>query len=389
MRINRSTGQPVNGSTGQRLNGSTGQRINGSTGQPVNGSTRRLIGSRVAVACGVLTIGVAGTLIGSQRTASNMTTAANRFLEVLTPEQRQVAKLPLDSEDLTRWHYVPTNQFPRKGLAIKDMNEAQRKLAHDLLRTGLSQRGYTEATAIMELETVLKAIESAGGGRGGMNRDPELYFFTIFGNPSPKEPWGWRVNGHHLAVYFMVGNSTTVSSAPAFFGSNPAEVRDGPQKGLRIQAMEQDAGRALVDALDEAQRKTAIIEAAAPNDILTTTAAKADPLSPLGITAAAMTAPQRELLMKLIEVYTSQMTEDLAAERFAHVRKSGIEKIGFAWAGPIEAGQKHYYRVQGPTFLIEFDNTQNNGNHIHSVWRDFVGDYGRDLLREHLSAVRH
>jgi uncharacterized protein DUF3500 len=345
--------------------------------------------ARVTVACGLLAIGLAGTLIGSQRTASTMTTAANRFLEGLTPEQRLQAKLPLDSDDLTRWHYVPTNQFPRKGLAIKDMNESQRKLAHDLLRTGLSQRGYTTATEIMELETVLKAIESAGGGRGGMNRDPELYFFTIFGNPSPKEPWGWRVNGHHLAVYFMVGNATTVASAPAFFGSNPAEVRDGPKKGLRVQAMEQDAGRVLVNALDESQRKTAIIEAVAPNDILTTTAPKADPQSPAGVTASAMTRPQRDLLMKLIETYTSQMTEDLASERLAQVRKAGIDKIGFAWAGPIESGQKHYYRVQGPTFLIEFDNTQNNGNHIHSVWRDFAGDYGRDLLREHLSAVKH
>ena len=345
--------------------------------------------SRAAVACAVLALGLAGTLIGSQRTASNMTTAANKFLDGLTPEQRQQATLPLDSEDFTRWHYVPTNQFPRKGLAIKDMNESQRKLAHDLLRTGLSQRGYKEATAIMELETVLKAIESAGGRGGGMNRDPELYFFTIFGNPSPKEPWGWRVNGHHLGVYFIVGNSTTVASAPSFFGTNPAEVRDGPQQGLRIQAMEQDAGRALVNALDETQRKTAILDATAPNDILTTTSAKVDPLSPMGIAASAMTRQQRDLLMKLIGVYTSQMTEDLAADRMAQIRKAGLEKIGFAWAGPIEPGQKHYYRVQGPTFLIEFDNTQNNGNHIHSVWRDFAGDYGRDLLREHLSAVKH
>lgn len=374
-----------NGSTDQRVTGSTAPRVTGSTAQRVAGSTAQ----RVTVAAVLLAAGLAGTLIGSQRTASNMTAAASRFLEALTPDQRQLAKLPLDSEDLTRWHYVPTNQFPRKGLPIKDMNESQRKLAHDLLRTGLSQRGYTTATEIMELETVLRAIESAGGGRGGMNRDPELYFFTIFGEPSPKGPWGWRVNGHHLAVYFMVGNSTTVASAPAFFGSNPAEVRDGPKKGLRVQAMEQDAGRALVNALDETQRKSAIIEPTAPSDILTTTVARADPLSPPGITASAMTRQQRDLLMKLIEVYTSQMTEDLAAERLAQLRKAGIDKIGFAWAGPVEPGQKHYYRVQGPTFLIEFDNTQNNGNHIHSVWRDFLGDYGRDLLREHLSAVGH
>lgn len=344
---------------------------------------------RVAVACALLVAGLMGSLVASQRAASSMATAATRFLEGLTPEQRQTATLPLDSEDLTRWHYVPVNQFPRKGLAIKDMSESQRKLAHDLLRAGLSQRGYMTATAIMDLENVLKEIESARGGRGGMNRDPELYYFTVFGTPAPKGAWGWRVNGHHLAVYFMVGNGSTIASSPTFFGTNPAEVREGPKQGLRIQAAEQDAGRALVTVLDESQRKTAILEGAAPNDILTTTAAKIDPLSPIGITASAMTPKQRELLMKLIEAYTSQMTEDLAAERLGQIRKAGLEKIGFAWAGPIEPGQRHYYRVQGPTFLIEFDNTQNNGNHIHSVWRDFAADYGRDLLREHLAAVKH
>jgi uncharacterized protein DUF3500 len=350
---------------------------------------RRLKSPRVAIACALLMAGWMGSLIASQRAASNMATAANTFLQGLTAEQRQTATLPLDSEDLTRWHYVPVNQFPRKGLPIKDMNETQRKLAHDLLRTGLSQRGYLEASAIMELETVLKAIESAGGGRGGMNRDPELYYFTVFGSPSAKAPWGWRVNGHHLAVYFMIGNGSTVASSPTFFGSNPAEVREGPKQGLRIQAAEQDAGRALVTALDESQRTTAIIEGVAPNDIVTTTSVKVDPLSPVGLAASAMKPNQRELLMKLIEVYTSEMTDDLAAERLAQIRKAGLDKLAFAWAGPIEPGQKHYYRVQGPTFLIEFDNTQNNGNHIHSVWRDFTADYGRDLLREHLATVKH
>jgi hypothetical protein len=343
---------------------------------------------RVAIGCAILLAGWMGSVVASQRAASNMANAANTFLQGLTPEQRQTATLPLDSEDLTRWHYVPVNQFPRKGLPIKDMSEAQRKLAHDLLRAGLSQRGYMEASAIMELETVLKAIESASG-RGGMNRDPELYYFTVFGTPSPKGVWGWRVNGHHLALYFMIGSGTTVTSSPAFFGTNPAEVRDGPKQGLRIQAVEQDAGRALVMALDEAQRTTAIIEGVAPNDIVTTTAVKVDPLSPVGIAGSAMKPNQRELLMKLIEAYTSQMTEDLAAERLAQVKKAGLDKVAFAWAGPVEPGQRHYYRVQGPTFLIEFDNTQNNGNHIHSVWRDFTADYGRDLLREHVATVKH
>jgi hypothetical protein len=342
---------------------------------------------RAAVACGLLAAGLAGSALASQRSASAMAAAATRFLDGLTPEQRQQAMLPIDADDFTRWHYVPVSQFPRKGLPIKAMSEAQRKLAHALLETGLSRSGYQTITAIMDLETILKEIESRSGR--GQNRDPDLYFFTIFGTPSAQGLWGWRVNGHHLALHFTVGNGTAVASTPTFLGTNPAEVREGPKQGLRVQAAEQDAGRALVMALDEAQRATAIIAGVAPNDIVTTTSVKADPLSPVGIAGGALNAKQRELLMKLIQVYTSHVTEDLAAGRLAAVEKAGLDKIAFAWAGPVEPGQRHYYRVQGPTFLIEFDNTQNNGNHIHSVWRDFAGDYGRDLLREHVSGVRH
>jgi hypothetical protein len=178
-------------------------------------------------------------------------------------------------------------------------------------------------------------------------------------------------------------------SSPFFFGSNPAEVREGPQKGLRILAQREDTARALVTALDPSQLATAVIQNVALNDIVTENKVSVDPLSPVGIAAAALTPAQRDLLMKVVEAYTTAMADDIAAERMAQLRKAGLEKITFAWAGELERGKKHYYRVQGPTFLVEFDNTQNNGNHIHSVWRDFQGDFGRDLLREHLRSVAH
>ena len=315
-----------------------------------------------------------------------MANAANKFLAGLSAEQRQQATFPFESEELTRWHYVPAQQFPRNGIPIRAMNEAQRTLAHELLKTGLSQRGYTQATTIMvDLETILKALEN-----GSAMRDPEQYCFSIFGTPSTKGVWGWRVNGHHLSLHFNVGNGAVVASAPTFFGSNPAEVRvDGPKKGLRVLGDREDSARALLDALDDAQRKSATIEAVAPNDIVTRTAAKVEPLSPTGIAAAAMTPKQRELLMAVIETYTSSMAADIASERLAELRKAGLEKIAFAWSGETDRGKKHYYRIQGPTFLIEYDNTQNDGNHVHSVWRDFQGDFGRDLLREHLQAYDH
>jgi hypothetical protein len=328
--------------------------------------------------------------LDSQKSAAAMTGAAQRWLEGLSPELREKAALPIDNEDRQRWNFIPTNMFPRKGVPIKEMSEAQRKLAHDLLKAGVGQRGYLTTTAIMELETILHAIENSGGRQGRNVRDPELYFFTVFGAPAPKGVWGWRVEGHHVSLHFTVANNTMVANTPAFFGTNPAEVReDGPKKGLRILGSMEDSARALLTALDEKQRATALINNVAPNDIVTMTTVKIDPLSPAGLAAGSMTQAQRDLLLKVIESYTSQMADDTAAVRLAAIRQAGLEKIAFAWAGPLEPGKQHYYRVQGPTFLIEYDNTQNNGNHVHSVWRDFNGDFGRDLLREHVSGVAH
>ncbi|HXW07153.1 MAG TPA: DUF3500 domain-containing protein [Vicinamibacterales bacterium] len=326
----------------------------------------------------------------SQQTAAAMTTAAQKWLDGLTPDQRQQATLALDNEDRLRWNFIPTNMFPRKGVPIKEMTDVQRKLAHELLKAGLGQRGYLTATAIMELETILHAIENSGGRQGRNVRDPELYFFTVFGQPTPKGAWGWRVEGHHVSLHFTVADNALVANTPAFFGTNPAEVREeGPKKGLRILGTMEDTARALLADLDEKQVAAATINATAPNDIVTGTTVKIDPLTPPGLAAGAMTASQRELLMKVVESYTAQMAGDVAAIRLAAIRQAGVEKIAFAWAGPTEPGKQHYYRVQGPTFLIEYDNTQNNGNHVHSVWRDFNGDFGRDLLREHVVSVAH
>jgi hypothetical protein len=351
--------------------------------------------ARLAVAVVVAACGAMGGMIASQRTGAAMTKNAQAFLESLNPEQREKAADPLDSTDRTRWNFIPTNQFPRQGLPLKEMTEPQRKLALQLLQTGLSQRGYSTSTTIMnDLEAILRDTEAAAraakpGAGPGMTRDPELYFFTIFGTPGNKGQWGWRVEGHHLSLHFTVSDGSAVVAAPTFWGTNPAEVREGPKKGLRTLDKEQDAGRAMMLALDEAQQKAAMFAEVAPNDILTKTDVVVNPLSPPGVVASAMNPKQRALLMQLIAVYTDQMTPDIAAERRAEYEKAGVDKIAFAWAGPVTPGEKHYYRVQGPTFVIEFDNTQNNGNHVHSVWRDFDSDFGRDLLREHLATVKH
>jgi hypothetical protein len=326
-----------------------------------------------------------GGIVASEKSPSAMASAATRFLGDLTPEQRQQAVFKFDVDERMNWHYIPRQ---RKGLTIKAMNEGQRKLARELLRTGLSQRGYLTATSIMDLETVLGDLERRQGG-GTIVRDPENYSFSIFGTPSARDTWGWRVEGHHISLNFTIVNGSLLAATPSFFGTNPAEVKEGPKKGLRILAQEEDAARALLLALDQTQRAKATIDAVAPKDIVTTNAAKIDPLSPAGIQAGALEPKQRELLMRLIDVYTSGMASDVAADRLAKIKRAGVEKVAFAWAGEVDHGKPHYYRIQGPTFLVEYDNTQNDANHIHSVWRDFAGDFGRDLLREHLKTTAH
>jgi hypothetical protein len=342
---------------------------------------------RLAAACVVLvTVGLGVATIASQRSAAAMATAAQQWLDGLTADQRTRAVFPFDSEERFRWHFVPNELHERKGVQIKEMSETQRQRADALLHTGLSARGYLTAASIMELENVLQAVE---GPQRRFPRDHEAYQFTVFGTPGDKRAWGWRFEGHHVSVRFDVVDGRMTASSPSFFGSNPAEVREGPKKGTRVLGIEEDAGRALLEALDPEQRKTAIVLAEAPTEMVTANALEVKPLSPIGLKAAAMTKPQREKLMQLIDVYTGFMTADIAAERMERLRKAGLDAVAFAWAGETERGKKHYYRLQGPTFLVEYDNSQNDGNHIHSVWRDFDRDFGRDLLREHLKAFPH
>lgn len=348
----------------------------------------RLNALRLAVAAVIVATFMGGALFASQRSAAAMATAAGGFLNSLNADQRAKAAFPFNSDDRLRWHFIPNEMFPRKGLMLKDMTEAQRGLAHDLLRTGLSNRGYTTFRVILELEDVLKGTEA--GGRFARNK--EEYLFSVFGTPGPKGPWGWRVEGHHISIRFTINDGSVggrISSSPMFLGSNPAEVREGEQEGRRALWNEEDRARRLVQALSPEQLRSALMSIAAPTDILTMNKNDITPLPDEGILYSALPPKQQELLRHVIAAYTETMEADVAAERMAAVTRGGLDTIRFAWAGSIERGQKHYYRIQGPAFLIEFDNTQNDGNHIHSVWRDFSGDFGRDVLREHLQAVAH
>lgn len=307
--------------------------------------------------------------------ASVMSDAAKAFLNSLDQDQRARATFQLQDEERFDWHYIPK---ARKGLPLKDMNPAQKHLAHALLSAGLSQRGYIKAITIMSLDEVLRILEQ---GKGPV-RDPEGYFFTVFGEPSETGTWGYRIEGHHISQNFTIVNGK-VQGAPSFFGANPAEVREGPRKGLRVLGHEEDLGRALIQSLNPEQKKAAIVSKDAPADILTTNSRKAALNGqPSGIQASKLDAHQKELLQNLLDEYCYNMPDQVAQGREEQIKKAG-NNIYFAWAGGEQPGQGHYYRIQSPSFLVEYDDTQNNANHIHTVWRDFDGDFGLDLLKEH------
>ncbi|MBI3696103.1 MAG: DUF3500 domain-containing protein [Acidobacteria bacterium] len=310
------------------------------------------------------------------KSSTTMTRAANHFLASLSAEQKAKATFEWSSDERLNWHFIPRE---RKGLPLKEMDSAQRALAQALLAAGLSQRGFMKASTITSLENILKEMEKDNAGR----RDPEKYFFSIFGEPSESSTWGWRVEGHHLALNFSVVKGQTIGTTPAFFGANPAEVKQGPRKGLRVLAREEDLARELLLSLDAKQRGMAVIDPVAPKDILSFNKRKAEILENKGIPASKLTKKQADMLMAVLEEYAGAMPEDLANARMEGVKKAGLEKVVFAWAGGPDRGQGHYYRIQGPTFLVEYDNTQNDANHIHSVWRDFDGDFGMDLLAMH------
>jgi hypothetical protein len=318
-------------------------------------------------------------------TARAMSEAASAFLGDLNAEQRSKASFKFEDDSRFEFRFTPR---ARTGLPLKEMNEAQRAKAHALVKTGLSMRGYTTATTIIDLENVLRAIEPPRTGANAIVRDPELYFVSIYGEPG-KSPWGWKFEGHHVSVNFTLVDDKPVVFAPSFFGSNPAVVRDGPKQGTRALRDEEDAGRALLMAFGEAERAKVIFDVTAPRDMITGESREARPLAPGGVTYASMSPDQRRLLEKIMDVYLGRVAPELAKARLEAVRSAGMDQITFGWAGVVEVGGPHYYRVQGPTFLIEYDNTQNNANHIHSVWRDFNGDFGRDLLREHYRTGEH
>jgi hypothetical protein len=356
-------------------------------------ATRRLFLKQAVASTGLLALKppdslarITGSIRDSEEepthTSSAMAKASELFLNSLSSQQRAQAILPFEDDQRQDWHYIPK---ARKGVPYKQLHQTQSQLGNALLRAGLSQRGFLKASTIMSLEPILSEIEQ---GRGPA-RDPGLYYFCVFGEPHSSKPWGWSLEGHHISVNYTIINDAILASTPSFLGANPAEVQHGPRKGLRTLPNEEDFARTLLKSLDDKQRTQAIVSESAPRDILSGHSRKADPIKPAGLQANRLSEKQAEVLMNLLNEYAKNMAPAIAAARMRKLQSGGVNNIHFAWAGGFEHGQPHYYRIQGPTFLVEYDNIQDNANHIHSVWRDFNGDFGADLLADHYKNAHH
>ena len=333
------------------------------------------------IAVVLVTIGAGFLLREDTSVGSSMTKAANEFLASLSEQQRASATMAYDDQRRLDWHFIPKPS--RKGVQIKEMDAEQRKKAHALLQSGLSELGYDKAVTIMDLEAILHELEKKR--KGGNIRDPERYYFTVFGKPDSKGTWGWSLEGHHLSLNYVVKDSQCASVTPFFFGANPAEVRSdlnvGPKKGTRVLPKREDLAFKLLGSLDDEQRKVAVLAEKAPSDIRAAGEPQPPQTAPEGLPASKMNNEQVETLRALLAAYTDSMPKTVAQERWAEIEKAGIEKIHFAWAGADKPGVGHSYRIQGPTFLVELNNTQpdaagNPANHIHSIWRQMSGDFG-------------
>jgi hypothetical protein len=319
----------------------------------------------------------------SAQLTDRSTSIAVAFINSLDSSQRAKSIFEFDQMSRYEWHFFPATMIPRQGIAIKDLENTQKQNFYALLKTYLSDKGYTKAKDIIRNEDLLKALEP-----NNPNRIPEYYFVAIYGNPATDSTWGWKLSGHHLSLNFTIVNNH-LAFAPFFFGIYPAEINEGTNKGKRIIKEEEDLGFEIVNSFTREQTSKAILQLRAFTEIVTTNAAQVSPLPTAGILAKEMTAQQKLTLNKLIVSYLSSMPDEIAASRMKKIASEDLNEMRFGWAGGFVRGEPHYYRVQGKTFLIEFDNTQANANHIHTVWRDFNGDFGADLLREHYRDSKH
>lgn len=306
---------------------------------------------------------------------------AQAFVSSLTDEQKKFSLFAFDSEERYNFHYFPIDD--RKGLPIDQMSDQQKNAAFQMLNSTLTDSTVKKVREIIELEVLLKQLENRAAD--DRFRDPGRYYLAIFGTPGEKSIWGWRFEGHHVSFNFSSMNNEIVAGTPGFLGSNPAVVQNGPQKGKEILKSERVSALSFLKSLSQEQLKSALFSSDAPGEILTGNKRRAIMENPTGIAYSQLNTNQQQHLLAMLAMYINRYKKPFADKMLGDIRKAGFDKLKFAWAGHTETGpgHPHYYRITGPTIIIEYDNTQGNGNHVHTVVRDLLNDYGGDELMEH------
>lgn len=308
-----------------------------------------------------------------------MVQAAHNFLATLNNEQRGKATFEYQDKERLNWHYIPR---PRKGIPLKELEGESLQAAQRLIQSGLSEIGYGQALDIMSLEEVLYLLEGGDRAQRRQRRDPKNYYISVFGSPSEQGIWGWRVEGHHISLNYSIEDGQVVATTPEFFGANPALVDAGPGRSIRVLAAEEDLARQILKLCSPEQEKLAWISKEAPDDIRAGGKPQPEITPPVGLPVSKMSDDQKTLMRALLTEYVQNMPADVERQRRLRINKAGIENIYFAWWGSSEPNERHHYRVQGPTFLIEYNNTQNNANHLHTNWRDPAGDFNIPLEKK-------
>lgn len=326
--------------------------------------------------------GILLSIVSTIALAQTHTEYAEKFLNSLNETQTAAALYKFESDERYNWHFVPKKD--RTGIMLGDLNAQQQKHAFNLLNACLSDNAFNKTTEIIQLEVVLKELEKRKPD--DKYRDPTRYALVFFGRPSKKGAWGWRFEGHHISFSFSTLNNKLISATPGFLGANPAIVPSGPQKGKEVLKEETALGFQLLQALDPGQLNAAIIAGETPKDIVTFITRKAGIDKPEGILYSQLNKKQQQLFEQLLGLYVNRYQEKYSKNLLDEIKRDDMNKLRFGWAGAKnpETGKAYYYRIHGPGIIIEYDNSQNNANHIHTVVRDLKNDFGEDKLKEHL-----
>lgn len=330
----------------------------------------------------VVMVAMGALLIANQTQEASsglgMSKAATGFLKSLNDAQKAKATFAYDDKERTNWHFIPRE---RKGLPLKELEGAALQSALTLIRSGLSESGYDQTLNVMSLEETLYLLEGGNREERRAKRDPQKYFLSVFGTPADSGVWGWRLEGHHVSLNYSIKDGKVISSTPEFFGANPGTIEAGPGRTIRVLGAEEDIARQILKQCNDEQQKLCWLSKEAPDDLRGGGVLQPIHEAAVGIPASKLSADQKKLLGELLTEYLKNMPADIVQERRARLEKAGMDNIYFAWWGSSERNDRHYYRVQGPTFIIEYNNTQNSANHVHSMWRDLAGDFAIPLAK--------